>query len=61
MPGQVVKVVFDANNPGVWPLHCHVGYHAWGGMATVMHYEGIEGLSVPLSTILQYAQLYGGY
>jgi len=61
MPSQVVKVVFDANNPGTWDLHCHVGYHAWGGMATVLQYEGYEGLEIPMSTFMQYSQMYGGY
>lgn len=22
---------FDANNPGIWAFHCHIGWHASGG------------------------------
>jgi FtsP/CotA-like multicopper oxidase with cupredoxin domain len=34
-----VTIQFDANNPGVWPLHCHVLYHQEGGMMTLMRYK----------------------
>ena len=34
-----VKVIFDANNPGLWAFHCHNLYHMVAGMfATV--YDG---------------------
>lgn len=42
-PGQTQDVEFDAMNPGVWPMHCHLAHHAannlssgFGGMATVV-------------------------
>lgn len=38
-PNSSVTVQFDANNPGVWPLHCHVLYHLEAGMLTVVRYE----------------------
>ncbi len=44
-PGQRVDVVFDADNPGTWPFHCHrldhiTNEHAYpGGMLTFIHYE----------------------
>jgi FtsP/CotA-like multicopper oxidase with cupredoxin domain len=44
-PGQRVDVVFDANNPGTWPFHCHrldhiTNEHVYpGGMLTFIHYE----------------------
>lgn len=38
-PKSTVKIQFDANNPGVWPLHCHLLYHLEAGMFTVVRYE----------------------
>lgn len=39
MPKSTVKIQFDADNPGVWPLHCHVLYHMEAGMFTVLRYK----------------------
>lgn len=36
-----VKVVFDADNPGRWPFHCHNLYHMATGMMTDVLYEGV--------------------
>lgn len=36
-----VKVVFDADNPGRWPFHCHNLYHMATGMMTDVVYEGV--------------------
>ncbi|MCQ2004832.1 multicopper oxidase family protein [Rhizobium sp. NRK18] len=42
MPPMVTaKIAFDADNAGVWPLHCHHLYHMANGMMTHVHYEGI--------------------
>ena len=30
-PGHKVVVAFDANNPGLWALHCHLLYHLGRG------------------------------
>ncbi|HEX6869776.1 MAG TPA: multicopper oxidase family protein [Micromonosporaceae bacterium] len=38
LPGQRVPVVFDADNPGRWMLHCHNIYHAESGMMTQLGY-----------------------
>jgi FtsP/CotA-like multicopper oxidase with cupredoxin domain len=44
-PGQRVDVIFEANNPGTWPFHCHRLNHVNneniypGGMLTFIHYE----------------------
>jgi FtsP/CotA-like multicopper oxidase with cupredoxin domain len=38
LPGQTVPVVFDADNPGRWMLHCHNAYHAEAGMMTQLGY-----------------------
>jgi FtsP/CotA-like multicopper oxidase with cupredoxin domain len=34
-----VTVAFDANNPGIWYLHCHILWHLAAGMATLVQYE----------------------
>jgi FtsP/CotA-like multicopper oxidase with cupredoxin domain len=39
MPNSSVSIQFDANNPGVWPLHCHILYHNEAGMFTVLRYK----------------------
>ncbi|MGW1077795.1 multicopper oxidase family protein [Streptomyces sp. NPDC002537] len=37
-PGQRLEVDFDADNPGLWMVHCHNVYHAESGMMTVLGY-----------------------
>ena len=40
LPGRsTVTVVFDANNPGIWYVHCHVLWHLAAGMATPVQYD----------------------
>lgn len=39
-PHATVKVVFDADNPGIWAYHCHNLYHMAAGMFTTMVYRG---------------------
>jgi FtsP/CotA-like multicopper oxidase with cupredoxin domain len=45
-PGQTIDIDFLANNPGVWPLHCHIISHmvdnhdVMSGLMTVVQYEG---------------------
>lgn len=34
-----VKIAFDADNPGRWPLHCHNLYHMLTGMMTELVYD----------------------
>jgi FtsP/CotA-like multicopper oxidase with cupredoxin domain len=41
-PRSTIKVVFDANNPGVWAYHCHILYHLATGMFTVVKYENAD-------------------
>lgn len=43
LPNSTVKVQFDADNPGNWPLHCHNLYHLYAGMMTTLNYEGFKG------------------
>ncbi|WP_429811697.1 multicopper oxidase family protein [Ensifer sp. B1-9] len=37
-PMGSVNVIFDANNPGRWPLHCHNLYHMASGMMSFVAY-----------------------
>ena len=37
-PGRRVVVAFNANNPGLWALHCHLLYHLEAGMFTTLRY-----------------------
>jgi FtsP/CotA-like multicopper oxidase with cupredoxin domain len=37
--GGKVAVIFDADNPGEWVLHCHNLYHMAAGMMTTVKYE----------------------
>ena len=39
LPKKTVSVVFDADNPGQWMLHCHNAYHGEAGMMTLMAYQ----------------------
>ncbi|MET8095628.1 multicopper oxidase family protein [Streptomyces sp. NPDC005236] len=38
LPRSKVSVVFDADNPGQWMLHCHNAYHSEAGMMALMAY-----------------------
>ncbi len=39
LPMQKLTVIFDADNPGVWMLHCHNTYHQEAGMMTSLNYS----------------------
>lgn len=41
-PNSTLTIQFDANNPGVWPLHCHILYHLEAGMFTVVRYSDFQ-------------------
>ena len=47
-PGRTVDIDFIANNPGVWPLHCHIVSHmvdnkdVMSGLVTAVVYEGFS-------------------
>lgn len=46
-----VAIRFEANNPGVWPFHCHVESHFYMGMGTIFA-EGIHKLpKLPVDTL----------
>jgi FtsP/CotA-like multicopper oxidase with cupredoxin domain len=47
--GTTRDIEFEANNPGVWPLHCHFPHHVsnnktlpFGGMSTAVVYEDYD-------------------
>jgi FtsP/CotA-like multicopper oxidase with cupredoxin domain len=37
-PSRRVVVAFDATNPGLWAIHCHLLYHLDAGMFTTLRY-----------------------
>ncbi|MGP3975014.1 multicopper oxidase family protein [Streptomyces sp. 8N114] len=39
LPGKTLEVDFDADNPGLWMVHCHNVYHGEAGMMTVLGYR----------------------
>ncbi|WP_055563756.1 multicopper oxidase family protein [Streptomyces atriruber] len=39
VPNGSLSVDFDADNPGLWMIHCHNVYHAEAGMMTVLGYR----------------------
>jgi FtsP/CotA-like multicopper oxidase with cupredoxin domain len=39
LPKKTLSVVFDADNPGQWMLHCHNAYHGEVGMMALVAYE----------------------
>ncbi|MFF0450389.1 multicopper oxidase domain-containing protein [Streptomyces sp. NPDC004609] len=38
LPNGTLTADFDADNPGLWMIHCHNVYHAEAGMMTVLGY-----------------------
>jgi FtsP/CotA-like multicopper oxidase with cupredoxin domain len=40
-PGERFDLLMEANNPGVWMVHCHIENHADNGMMTVIQYKGV--------------------
>ncbi|WP_431964146.1 multicopper oxidase family protein [Actinacidiphila sp. bgisy160] len=39
LPHRELVVDFDADNPGLWMLHCHNQYHSESGMMTILGYR----------------------
>lgn len=39
LPKKKLSVVFDADNPGRWMLHCHNAYHGEAGMMALVAYR----------------------
>lgn len=38
-PGEKYDLLLEADNPGIWPIHCHMGPHATHGMHMMMVYD----------------------
>ena len=38
-----IVVQIDADNPGVWPFHCHIAWHVSGGLYVNIMVSGAEG------------------
>ncbi|WP_345035808.1 multicopper oxidase family protein [Streptomyces sannanensis] len=39
LPNRKLTIEFDADNPGLWMLHCHNLYHSESGMMTLLGYR----------------------
>ncbi|MGR3936890.1 multicopper oxidase family protein [Streptomyces sp. BRA346] len=39
LPHRKVSLDFDADNPGLWMIHCHNVYHSESGMMTILGYQ----------------------
>ncbi|WP_067179446.1 multicopper oxidase family protein [Microtetraspora niveoalba] len=39
LPGATVNADFEADNPGIWMIHCHNVYHAEAGMMSLLGYQ----------------------
>ncbi|WP_425385464.1 multicopper oxidase domain-containing protein [Streptomyces himastatinicus] len=39
LPKKKLSVIFDADNPGRWMLHCHNAYHGEAGMMALVAYR----------------------
>ncbi|WP_055702834.1 multicopper oxidase family protein [Streptomyces silaceus] len=39
LPNGTLTVDFEADNPGLWMIHCHNVYHAEAGMMTILGYR----------------------
>jgi FtsP/CotA-like multicopper oxidase with cupredoxin domain len=46
-------IEFETDNPGVWPLHCHIAWHAAGGMYLniIEHPEEISKMTIPSKVV----------
>ncbi|OCH98003.1 copper oxidase [Legionella jamestowniensis] len=52
-PDSTIKIQFDADNPGIWLMHCHNLYHFMGGMGTTIEYANYPRPLFYLETIGQ--------
>lgn len=51
-PGYLV-LEFETDNPGVWPLHCHIAWHSAGGMYLniIEHPEKLKLMKAPTPVV----------
>ena len=53
--GQVVDILFDVTNPGLWMAHCHIAEHLQSGMMfsfTVTRDERVSQNDDPIRTAI---------
>ena len=50
--GHIV-VQIDSDNPGVWPLHCHIAWHVSGGLYVniLENPDEVERITVPQNVL----------
>jgi len=50
-PGGYLVTQFDADNPGVWPFHCHIAWHVSAGLYinVIERPDMIEQFDIPQS------------
>lgn len=48
-PNGHIVLQIDADNPGVWPFHCHIAWHVSGGlyMNILEHPEQLTSMNIP--------------
>lgn len=53
LPHSTKTIIFDADNPGIWAMHCHLLYHMVAGMMTTTNYQGFPAPSYYLDLLKQ--------
>lgn len=50
MANGYIVLQFDSTNPGVWPFHCHISWHASAGlfMQFLVQPEKVTSLNIPM-------------
>ncbi|MDN3015972.1 multicopper oxidase family protein [Paenibacillus sp. BSR1-1] len=65
-PGEKYDLLLTADNPGIWPIHCHMGPHATHGMHMMMVYDNYHdkmthGSKNPISDVKHHFALLKQY
>ncbi|WP_342041802.1 multicopper oxidase family protein [Bacillus sp. OTU2372] len=65
-PGEKYDLLLKADNPGIWPIHCHMGPHDTHGMHMMMVYDKYHdkmnhGSTSPVSDIKHHLALLKQY
>jgi FtsP/CotA-like multicopper oxidase with cupredoxin domain len=58
-PGYYLVVQYDTDNPGTWPLHCHIAWHLSGGLYMNMMEQVDDLRKVQLPSVVN--QTCGGW
>lgn len=51
-PNGYLVLQFDADNPGVWPFHCHIAWHVSGGLYASLLERPADLLGVSVPSVL---------